>query len=68
MARIIVTAEAGHEGSRTASGGEIPILLDERVDSIHLSDDHASEQLVERLAWAVIDAEQAERELAGARA
>jgi hypothetical protein len=36
------------------------VLLDERVTSIHLSDGHAAEQLVERLAWAVTDAEEAE--------
>jgi hypothetical protein len=37
------------------------VLLDERVDSLHLSDDHAAEQLIERLAWAVNDAEDAQR-------
>jgi hypothetical protein len=35
--------------------------MDERVTSIHLADGHAAEQLVERLAWAVTDAEEAER-------
>ena len=37
------------------------VLLDERVSSIHLCDGHAAEQLIERLAWAVGDAEDAER-------
>ncbi len=61
MARIIVTAEP--VGSRRAQGqaGENPVLLDESVNSIHLCDDHAAEQLIERLAWAVTDAEEAER-------
>jgi hypothetical protein len=40
------------------------ILLDERVDAVHLCDDHAAEQLIERLAWAVTDAEDAQRAIA----
>ncbi len=57
MARIIVTAEPDADlGSR----GTSQVLLDERVTSIHLQDGHAAEQLVERLAWAVTDAEEAE--------
>jgi hypothetical protein len=36
------------------------VLLDEHVHSVHLSTDHAAAQLVERLAWAVSDAEHAE--------
>jgi hypothetical protein len=58
MARIIVTAD--RVGAPTPRS-ESPVLLDERVNSIHLSDDHAAEQLIERLAWAVTDAEDAER-------
>lgn len=38
-----------------------PVLLDERVESLHLSDDHSTAQLMERLGWAVADAEDAER-------
>jgi hypothetical protein len=37
------------------------VLLDEEVHSVHLSTGHAATQLVERLAWAVSDAEAAER-------
>ncbi len=59
MARIIVTAESATELSRSSPASEV--LLDERVNSIHLSDGHAAEQLIERLAWAVTDAEEAER-------
>jgi hypothetical protein len=55
MARIIVTADP--TGGRTTGGG---VLLDERVSSIHLADGHAAEQLIERLAWAVTDAEESE--------
>ena len=50
MARILITAEPGE----TREG---PVLLDERVLPIHLSDDHAAEQLIERIGWAINDAE-----------
>ena len=39
---------------------ESPVLLEEHVHSVHLSSGHAAAQLVERLAWAVSDAEHAE--------
>jgi hypothetical protein len=62
MARIIVTADPDRDlGSRSSPRGSSEVLLDERVTSIHLQDGHAAEQLVERLAWAVTDAEEAER-------
>jgi hypothetical protein len=44
-----------------------PILLDERVESLHLSNDHSTTQLIERLGWAVADAEDAERTERGRR-
>ncbi len=56
MPRIIVTTDP--VGER-----EAPVLFDERVHSLHLSDDHAAEQLIERLAWAVNDAEDRQRSL-----
>ena len=60
MARIMVTADpkADRSSSRQGDGS---VLLDERVSSIHLADGHAAEQLIERLAWAVTDAEESER-------
>jgi hypothetical protein len=58
MPRIIVTTDP------TDRSEEPPVLLDERVYSVHLSDGHAAEQLIERLAWAVNDAESTQRELA----
>jgi len=61
MARIIVTAEPASEPRRSSHSGGATVLLDERVNSIHLSDGHAAEQLIERLAWAVTDAEETER-------
>jgi hypothetical protein len=55
MPRIIVTTDPADRRD------EPPVLLDERVDSLHLCDDHAAEQLIERLAWAVSDAEDTQR-------
>ncbi|HTB71553.1 MAG TPA: hypothetical protein VK707_11265 [Solirubrobacteraceae bacterium] len=57
MPRIIVTTDPIDER-------DAPVLLDESVHSLHLSDDHAAEQLIERLAWAVNDAEDRQRSLA----
>ncbi len=54
MARIIVTTE---KSERT----DVPVLLDERVCPAHLSDDHSAAQLIERLGWAISDAEDSER-------
>jgi hypothetical protein len=54
MARIIVTTD--RDGKLPA-----PTLLDERVCSDHLTDDHCAAQLIERLGWAISDAEEAER-------
>jgi hypothetical protein len=55
MPRIIVTTDRSHRRDDAA------VLLDEGVDSVHLSSDLAAAQLVERIAWAVSDAEHAER-------
>lgn len=55
MPRIIVTTEPVPTELTDA-----PVLLDEHVHSVHLSTDHAAAQLVERLAWAISDAEVAE--------
>lgn len=54
MPRVIVTTDPSEVPPDTA------ILLDERVESVHLSTGHAAAQLVERLAWAIRDAEDAE--------
>jgi len=54
MARIIVTTDPTDR--RNA-----PVLLDEHVCSLHLADDHSAAQLVERLGWAITDAEHTER-------
>ncbi len=54
MARIIVTTDPTTD--RAA-----PVLLDESVYSIHLDNDHNAAQLIERLGWAINDAEKAQR-------
>ena len=61
MARIIVTADPTARRTSPQPGEGGSVLLDERVSSIHLADGHAAEQLIERLAWAVTDAEESER-------
>jgi hypothetical protein len=62
MPRIIVTTDPIDQPDATANQDDrTPVLLDERVYSVHLSDDHAAEQLIERLAWAVNDAEDTQR-------
>jgi hypothetical protein len=60
MARIIVTADPAGDRDGLMSREQTSVLRDERVDSIHLCDGHAAEQLIQRLAWAVTDAEEAE--------
>jgi len=54
MPRITVTTDPTTQHAS-------PVLLDERVYSIHLSDDHSAAQLLERLSWAIADAEHAQR-------
>ncbi len=51
MPRLIVATEDPHIHDPTG------ITLDEDVRSVHLSSEHAASQLVERIAWAVRDAE-----------
>jgi hypothetical protein len=61
MARIIVMADPTERR-------DAPILLDERVCSAHITDNHSAAQLIERLGWAITDAENTERAArAGAR-
>jgi len=55
MPRITVTTHASTQREET------PVLLDELVQSVHLSTGHAAAQLIERLAWAISDAEELER-------
>ena len=56
MPRVIVTTDP----SRLPA--DASVWLDEHVHSVHLSTAHAAAQFVERLAWAINDAENAEDE------
>jgi hypothetical protein len=44
-----------------AKPGDALLLLDERVNPVHLSTDHAAMQFIERLGWAISDAEEAQQ-------
>ena len=50
MPRVVVTAEHAERGSAA-------VLLDEQVHAVHLSTEHSAKQLIERLGWAITDAE-----------
>jgi hypothetical protein len=63
MPRIIVTTDPADRRDAAGQQGDTAVLFDERVYSLHLCDDHAAEQLIERLAWAVSDAEDSQRSL-----
>ncbi len=56
MPRIIVTTDPSDP---TPLRTDTPVLFEEEVHSVHLSSGHAATQLVERLAWAISDAEAA---------
>jgi hypothetical protein len=55
MPRITVTARPAEQ-----RGGDAPVLYDEYVVSEHLSTDHSAKQFIERIAWAISDAEELE--------
>ena len=55
MPQIIVTADRG------AVLGDGAVMLRERVTVADLESEHFATQLVERLGWAVADADEAER-------
>ena len=52
MARIIVISDPPTQVDVNAR-----VLMDERVKPEHLADEHSSHQIIERLTWAVLDAE-----------
>ncbi|MGA8355413.1 MAG: hypothetical protein WB698_14720 [Solirubrobacteraceae bacterium] len=54
MARIIVTTDP-------TTNQDPSVLLNEGVYSIHLDNDHNTAQLIERVGWAIADAENAQR-------
>ncbi len=53
MPRVIITTDL-------PPSGEPDVLLDEHISTVHLSSAHAAGQLIERLSWAIRDAEGAE--------
>jgi hypothetical protein len=58
MPRIIVMSDSSIER-------EGAVTLDERVTSANLRSGHDSAQLIERVGWAVHDADEVEREEGG---
>jgi hypothetical protein len=54
MPRVIVTT------SPYQLPGDGSVLLDEQVHTVNLDSEHSAAQLVERIAWAITDAEDAE--------
>jgi len=57
MPRIIISIGAGVG----TDGFGRPCTLDELVSTDHLNDDYASLRLLERICWAIEDAEEQER-------
>jgi hypothetical protein len=53
MPRIIIVAECGGDPSRQ-------VVMEERVVPAHLDTEHSSSQLIQRLGWAIVDAENLE--------
>jgi hypothetical protein len=56
MPQIIVTAD------RSTDGGERPVMLRERVNVEDFESGHFAAQLVQRLGWAVGDADAVEQQ------
>jgi hypothetical protein len=58
MARVIVLPNAEHLVAEHLAGALTGrVLLDERVDPASLEDEYSSLQFIERVAWAIQDAE-----------
>ena len=55
MPQILIVTDS------TESAGEAEVIYRETISPVHLASEHAGDQLVERLAWAVSDAAIAER-------
>jgi hypothetical protein len=51
MPRVLVLA------SERADRDDATVLFDELVHAVHLSSDHSAMQFIERLSWAISDAE-----------
>jgi hypothetical protein len=53
MPRVVVTTEHSERDPKT-------VLLDEQVHAVHLASELSARQLLQRLQWAITDAERAE--------
>jgi hypothetical protein len=60
MPRIVVLADCGHNRHRE-------VVMEERVVPAHLDSEHSSAQLVQRIGWAIIDADDLEQAESGGR-
>jgi hypothetical protein len=58
MPRIVVTTEPRLPASETS------VLMDERIVTTDLDSDHFAAQLIERIGWALLDADGAEHHAA----
>lgn len=54
MARILITTEP----ARAHGGG---VVLDERIVTSDLESDHFASRLIERIGWALVDADNVEQ-------
>jgi len=61
MPRVIITTDP------SPLSADVSVWFDEQVESVHLSTDHAAAQFIERVAWAINDAENAAGEHTGPR-
>jgi hypothetical protein len=57
MSRIIVIPDSAHPQLEGC-----PVLMNEEVRPEHLQDGHSANQLIERVAWAICDASDAEQQ------
>jgi len=67
VARVIVVAERETDRSDAPGGDRRTFHLKERVTSSDARDPHVSAQLIERIGWALADAEDVEMRQSGGR-
>jgi hypothetical protein len=61
MPRVIVTTDPDSPSPDPGAHHEPAVLLDEQIRTVHLATGHAAAQFVERVAWAISDAEDLDR-------
>jgi hypothetical protein len=61
MPRLIIVAEPESGDTTRVVADRRPFHLKERVTSADVRDPHVAAQLIERIGWALADAEDAER-------